>query len=266
MTELDLPPVDQARFVRVIDVETSGLPEDEQHALVEIGWVDLNLATMTIGNPVTMLVNPGHTIPAHIRAIHHISDEMVADAITPAAAVAKACSGMSLDDVFCAHSSAFERQFIGEVGRRWICTLKAAYRAWPELRSHSNQALRYEFGIDVEPDFDSAAAMPPHRALPDAWTTAFILRRLLQLRPLARLIELEGLPTFMHKFGFGKHFGKTFEEVSKIDASYLEWIVDKSELDEGVKYTARYWLGKRSLANVANQLSEQRYLNDQGDR
>lgn len=245
MTELDLNQAQQAKIVRVIDLETTGYPEDEGSEICEIGWVDLDLAAMTIGSPVTMLVNPGHPIPPHTRAVHHISDEMVAGAMEPRAAVAKACAGMSMSDVFCAHNSVFERHFIGNVGRRWVCTLKAAYRAWPDMKSHSNQALRYELGIDVEPDFDPEAAMPPHRALPDAWTTAFILRRLLQMRPLSRLIEIEQQPAFLHKFGFGKHFGKTFEEVSKIDRGYLDWIVEKSDLDEGVKFTARYWLGKR---------------------
>lgn len=253
MTELDLPPVEQARTVRVFDVETSGLPEDELHAIVEIGWVDLDLATMTIGNPVSHLVNPGHPIPPHIRAIHHISDADVACAIEPHTAVARLCGGLSLDDVLCAHHSAFERQFIGDVGRRWICTMKAAYRAWPDFKSKSNQALRYELEIDAEPDFDSEAAMPPHRALPDAWTTAFILRRLLCMRPLARLIEIEGLPTYHTTLAFGKYFGKTFKEVSEIDSGYLDWIITKSDRSDDEKYWAQHWLSRRAMADVSNQ-------------
>lgn len=244
MTELDLGNP-EARIVRVIDLETTGTQDEPEAAICEIGWVDLNLSTLTIGNPVTMLVNPGHPIPPHTRAVHHISDAMVAGAIEPRAAVAKACIGMTMDDVFCAHNAAFEQHFLGNTGRKWVCTLKAAYRAWPELQSHSNQALRYELGIDDEPDFDPEAAMPPHRALPDTWTTAFILRRLLQMRPLSRLIEIEQQPSFLHKFGFGKYRGKTFQEVAAMDRGYPEWIVDKSDLDEGCKFTAKYWLGKR---------------------
>lgn len=244
MTGLDLSTPQEARIVRVIDLETTGYPEDVDAAICEIGWVDLDMATMTVGNPVTMLVNPGHPIPPHTRAVHHISDEMVATAIPPHTAVAKACAGMTMNDVFCAHNSAFERHFIGNVGRRWICTLKAAYRAWPELKSHSNQALRYELGIDADEGFDPEAAMPPHRALPDCWTTAFILKRLLALRPLTRLIEIEQQPAFLHRFGFGKHYGKTFAEVAEIDRGYLDWIVEKSDLDEGVKFTAQYHLNK----------------------
>ena len=55
-------------IARVVDVETSGLPEDEQHAICEIGWVDLDLDTGTINNPVSFFVNPGHPIPPRIRA------------------------------------------------------------------------------------------------------------------------------------------------------------------------------------------------------
>lgn len=240
------PPTDQAKIVRVVDLESSGLPEDEIHGIVELGWVDLNLADMSIGNPVTFLVNPGHPIPPHIRAVHHISDQMVADAMRPDQALALLMKGLGPDDVLCAHKSAFEREFIGGGDRRWVCTLKAAWLAWPDFKSHGNQPLRYELGIDDEPDFDSEAAMPPHRALPDAWTTAFILRRLLQLRPLSRLVEIEQQPGFLPRFNFGKHVGKTFKEVLAADPGYLDWIVNKSDLDADVKHTAKFWLKRKA--------------------
>ena len=34
------------RIARVVDIETSGLPEDEQRAICEIGWIDLDLDTL----------------------------------------------------------------------------------------------------------------------------------------------------------------------------------------------------------------------------
>lgn len=240
---------DPATKVRICDVETSGLPEDENHAIVEIGWVDLNLTDMSIGNPVTFLVNPGHPIPPHIRAIHHISDKDVADAMRPDQALTQLMKGMGPDDVFSAHKTAFEREFIGGGDRRWVCTLKAGYLAWPDFKSHSNQSLRYELGLDEEPDFPSEQAMPPHRALPDAWTTAFILRRLLKLRPLSRLVEIEQAFGFLPKMPIGKHFGMKFSEVP---VSYLDWIVNKSSMDPkkdaDLIGTAKFWLKRKAAA------------------
>jgi hypothetical protein len=39
-----------------------------------------------------------------------------------------------------------------------------------------------------------------------------------------------------------KHRGKRYDEIAVTDRSYLEWIIDESELEEGVKHSARHWL------------------------
>lgn len=231
-------------IVRVVDIETSGLPEDEQHAICEIGWVDLDVASGAINSPVTFFVNPGHPIPPRIRAVHHISDDMVSAAMPPDRAVARMLEGLGADDVLAAHKASFERHFINAGDRQWLCTWKVSLRAWPELVSHSNQALRYELGIDAEPDFRPTEAMPPHRALPDAWVTAFILRKELSLRPIDRLLQISAEPGFLYWCPGQKHKGKTFKEVAQIDPSYLGWIADKSDMGEDEKFTAKHWLQK----------------------
>lgn len=233
-------------IVRVIDIETSGLPEEEQHAICEIGWIDLDVETSAISNPVTFLVNPGHPLRPHVLAIHHISDEMVAGAVTPDEAVASLLSDLGPGDVLAAHLASFEQKFISAGEIPWLCTWKVSLRAWPELVSHGNQALRYELGIDAESDFDPAAAFPPHRALPDATVTAFILRKQLALRPLERLLEISAEPGFLYWIGGQKHKGKTFKQVAIEDPSYLDWIVTKSDMSEDDKFTANYWLQKVS--------------------
>lgn len=231
---------------RVVDIETSGLPDEEQHAICEIGWVDLDLDTLKIGNPVSFLVNLGHPMRPHIRAVHHISDAMVADAITPDAAVARLLVGMEPGDVLAAHFASFESKFIDAGTLPWVCTWKVSLRAWPELVSHGNQALRYELGIDEDADFDPATAFPPHRSLPDAFVTAHILRKQLQLRPLDRLIQISAEPGFLYWCPGQKHKGKTFKEVAQVDPSYLDWIVNKSDMGEDEKFTAHHWLNKVS--------------------
>lgn len=244
MDDLASPP---AKIVRVVDIETTGLPEDEQRAICEMGWVDLDLATMKIGEPVTFFVNPGHPIPAHTRAVHHISDADVASAMRPDQALIQLGKGMGPNDVLAAHNAAFEQAFIGGP-RRWICTLKCAYRAWPDLQSHSNQSIRYAMGFDDRSWFDSAAAMPPHRALPDAYTTAHILRDLLDLRPLERLIEISDEPGFLPRMTIGEHHGKKFTDVP---TDYLQWLVKKMANDHkrsAEVFTARHYLKKREAA------------------
>lgn len=230
-------------FVRVCDIETSGLPEDEQHGICEIGWVDVDLETLTIRDPVTFLVNPGHPIPPHIRAVHHISDQMVASAMPPDQAVANMLKGVPAGGYLAAHKAAFEQDFITAPDRKWICSWKCALRAWQDQIHHSNQALRYSLDVDSEPDFDTVAARPPHRALPDAYVTAFLVRRLLKLRPIERLIEISSEPPLMANINFGKHKGAKWAEVP---ADYLQWIIDKSDMDADVKGQAKHWLERRA--------------------
>lgn len=237
-----------AKIVRILDCETTGFPDEEPVGLVELGWWDLDLATMTIGNPVSYLVNPGHPIPPVARGVHHISDRQVADAMPPDQAVAFMLKDLGAGDVLCAHHADFEKFFVDAGTRPWLDTWKIALRAWPDFKSHGNQAIRYERGFDDREGFDSAAAMPPHRALPDAYTTAHIIRDQLELRPIERLIEISGQPGFLTKIGGQKHKGKTFKEVVAVDPAYLEWIVNKSDMDEAHKLTAKWHLDRRAAA------------------
>ena len=130
------------------------------------------------------------------------------------------------------------------VASRWVSsTWKCALRAWQEAVSHSNQSLRYSLDREAEPDFDSAGAMPPQRGLPDALVTAFILRKLLALRPVERLVEISAdIPLTVH-IGFGKHKGMKWAEVPD---DYLRWIADKSDMDAETKAQAKHWLTKRA--------------------
>src|SRR5690606_31559791 len=78
-----------------------------------------------------------------------------------------------------AHNWAFEAAFLGDQQTPAICTLKAALRVWPDAPSHSNSVLRYWLEDQGLLSLDHETAMPPHRAGPDAYVTAHILKTLL---------------------------------------------------------------------------------------
>ncbi len=66
---------------------------------------------------------------------------------------------------------------------------------------------------------------------------------------IAKMIEISSRPSLMNMFNFGKHNGKTVEEVSKIDRGYLEWMLTQkeqagTETEEDWIYTLKYYLGK----------------------
>ena len=229
--------------IRVIDVETTGIPsETETHALVEIGTCDLvqSPSGWRIEAPVSTLVNPGRKIPIEAMAVHHIRDHDVADAPSPDRALLTLGEGATY---FCAHNIDFERKFYAGGETPWICTFKSALRVWPDAPSHSNQVLRYFLDVDAQDDFDPTLAMPPHRAGPDAYVTAFILRELIDQASIEDMVRWSSGPALLAKVGFGKHRGKRWSELAAIDRGYLEWIVDKSGMDDrDVRATAKHYL------------------------
>lgn len=228
-------------MIRVVDFETTGMPEDDGAAICEIGWCDVDLDRASILPPESVLVDPGIKMPAQAQAVHHISDEDLAGAIPCDVGLHKLTIGEP--EYFVAHNAKFEQAFFAGAGIPWICTYKVALRLWPEAPSHSNQVLRYWLGLVVDPEL----AMPPHRAGPDAYVTAHILLRAFETgkATLDDMARWSSGPPLLPRVTFGKHRGADWDDVP---ADYLEWIVFKSEMDNDIKANARHHLKKRSAS------------------
>lgn len=235
--------------IRVLDVETTGMPEERSRGKIieicEIGWTDL-LDDGSIDGPHARLVDPGIPIPPEARAVHHISDEMVRGAILSSAAHDVLMVGMESGDMFAAHNAAFERAFFGGGTLPWICTMICAKHLWEDAPSFGNQALRY--WLDVEVELDADLAMPPHRAGPDSYVTAHILRRMTVAKHPNALIELTNTPVILKTVPFSKNHGRLW---SDMDRGFLEWCLDprRENLAPEVINTARYWIDKLNNAD-----------------
>ncbi len=224
---------------RIIDFETTGMPDTLVKAICEVGWTDI-LPSSTELRPIAHLIDPGHPIPPEARAIHHIADADVAGCPSPTDACLMLMDGMPEDGIFVAHNAEFEQAFFAGGDHRWICTYKCALRAWPDAPAHTNQALRYWLGVNL----DHALAMPPHRAGPDAYVTAHILRELLQNHSSEELLQWSREPTLPVRINFGKHKGARW---SDLDEGYLNWIVNKADrLSADDKRVAAYYLSLKS--------------------
>jgi exodeoxyribonuclease X len=230
-------------FIRCIDIESTG-DNSEKDQIIEAGWYDI-YPDGTLSAPYGFLVKPTVPISIESRAVHHITDEDLAGAISQEEARQRILENNPV--AYVAHNAKFEASFMPWVEAQWLCTYKCALRLWPNAPRHTNQVLRYWLGLDAEPGFDSAAAMPPHRALPDAYTTAHIFARMLKAEGenrLKRLLQWSREPGMLPKITFGKHKGSQWSDVP---VDYLRWLVDKSEMDEDVKYTAMQELVRREF-------------------
>lgn len=238
-------------LIRIVDLESTGFAPPDA-APCEVGWVDVKLADPATGfwsvNPESMhgvLCNPSRPIPPETSAIHHIVDEDVAGKIFwPEALAACAAKDDPLfsPDVFVAHNAKFEKLWFTPevVGKKpWICTYKCALRLWPDAPAHNNQTLRYW----LKPEgLDRAIANVAHRAMPDAYVTAFLLIEMLKVASIEDLISWSQAPALLPKIRFGKHAGKKWSEVP---ADYLQWVI-KQDMDEDVIHTAKIELARRN--------------------
>lgn len=217
--------------VRIIDTETTGIEPTDQ--LVEIASVDWTEAGLC--NPLQTLVRPTIPIPATASAVHHIRDRDVEGAPDTTHAISLFVDA----PIYAAHNARFDRMFLPFEGP-WVCTYKVALSLFPDAPAHSNQVLRYWLDLRDPP---AEAGDLAHRALYDAWTTAFLFERFLEDLTVAQMVKISANPALLPRLGFGKHAGIPLSEVPK---DYLVWIVGQ-DFDEDVRFTAQHYLDLGSV-------------------
>lgn len=238
-------------FVRLIDTETAG-QRLEEDAVVEIGSVDLDLATGAIVNPMQTLCHPaGVAISPYARRVHKITDEMLAGAPAFGEAVRRFAGA----PVYAAQRADFDRPRLRLAGR-WLCTHKLALRAFPGVRAHGLQSLVKHLPLDLSDVRPLMADLHPHRALYDALCTAVLLRAIAAaLMPrcqgvadfLDRAERVSNEPALLAKLRFGKHKDVPLAEVP---SDYLEWLLREPGIGADAAFTARHHLRLRARRAV----------------
>jgi len=235
--------------VRVIDLETTGSrPPDD--GVVEVGWQDVSGAgeadwEVTAGRGA-LFVNPQRPIPSRTAAVHHIIDADVAGSppwhvVAPPILLAPGLIALA------AHRVEFERRWCVDAltgGLPWVCTYKCALRLWPDMPSHSNQALRYE---RMPAGLDRALGLPAHRAGPDAYVTAHHLRDMLNEASLDQLIAWSREPALLVRVPFGPFRGRRWAD---LDDTALDAILAR-DTDRDMRFTARHERDRRNGAGPA---------------
>ncbi len=116
-----------------------------------------------------------------------------------------------------------------------------------DLPNYKMQYLRYLWKIDD----DSAYA---HDAKGDVVILEKVFLHLLKEyieknnvtedQAIKKFIEVSNEPQLLRKITFGKHAGKTFEEINKIDHGYITWLADKALADKDADfiYTVNHYV------------------------
>lgn len=243
--------------VRVIDLETTGT-DPASDEICEIASIDIRKIGGDLGaaNPLSTLVAITKPMPAQASAVHHIIDRDLIGAPKIEDALIPFSEHSDAELVLVAHNADFERAFLRPYIRepKWICTYKVALRLLPDLPSHSNQFLRYHFGL-IEPMGVGRATVEAHRALSDCYVTAAVFLQLMQMTKFQQMIAWSEEPPLKSRITFGtKHKGLRYDSPD-VPVSYLRWIINESSLDDATKFSAGYWLEKRGAAENAKLMA-----------
>lgn len=232
-------------ILTVIDFETCGM--EPPAAVIEVGLCDLYREAdgWRVSDPVSWLCG-ADAVPPETRAVHHISAADIAGK-DPFDAVRLA---ETLDDraAFVAHNMEFENRWLQLNGvAPLLCTLKAAYRVWPDAPGHSNSVLRYWLEDQGLLSLDHTKAMPPHRAGPDAYVTAHILKALLETGATGKdMVAWTKEPRLLPTCPIGREWrGKKWAEV---DDSFLGWMLRQADMEPDLKWNAQRELDRRRAA------------------
>ncbi|MCA8905183.1 MAG: hypothetical protein KDA43_10215 [Hyphomonas sp.] len=224
-------------IIRVIDFETTGTEPPAK--VCEVGICDYNVETQAIGDPLAWLCGV-EEMPPDVRAIHHISlaECQGKDPFDPA----KMLAGEDIA-VIAAHNSEFETKFF-EPDRPVLCTYKAALRVWPDAPSHSNGALRYWLEDQGKIKPDHKLTQPAHRAGPDTYVTAHILKALFDTGVSGKqMVAWTKEPRLLPTCPIGKFRGKPWSEV---EDGFLGWMLRQPTMEEDLKWNAKREIARRA--------------------
>ncbi len=224
-----------------LDVETTGL--DVSDKIVSIGLV---VVDEEISTEYSALVNEGKKIPPKASSIHHITNEMIKD---------KSLLRESEPYIFLesfnqtgvclvGHNINFDlKKLYDSVGFEWqgemVDTLRVSKHLLPESEEFSLQFLRY----DLKLYRDEKEPIVIHDALSDAKVVKSLYEYLLTLASDEEIQRLSFVNVLMQKFEFGKYAGRYIEEISMLDSSYLQWMLNNiMDLDEDLRYSIKHYL------------------------
>lgn len=230
--------------IRVIDFETTGMEPPAE--VIEVGFSDLvgDGSSWEITDPISWLCGV-KDVPPETRAVHHISLAEV-EGLEPFGTDEESSQEILADsvDMFAAHNWAFEEQWVNPIigDLPTLCTLKSALRIWPDAPGHSNGVLRYwleDRGL-ILPDHDKT--MPPHRAGPDAYVTAHILKALLNQATGRQMAAWTKEPRLLPRITIGKQKGSPWPEV---ETGFLQWMLRQPEMEYDLRWNAQRELNRR---------------------
>lgn len=231
------------------DLETTGT-DVMKDRIIEIYALKIN------GNEQTELhhiLNPGIPIPPEVSRIHGYTDDNVRDKPLLSAVINEIEEFFEGEDLIGYNNRKFDNLLLNVEFSRYGKDLKLDERKTLDI---------YELWTSIEPRnlggaykrFCNETSEDLHGAREDVIVLNRIYSKMLEVFELGgkTFEEVTALATPDErslcfgkllidddrklKFNFGKHTGKTIEQVSAEDADYLRWMLEESNMDSAIKY------------------------------
>ena len=224
-----------------LDSETTGVNADD--AVVELGWIEVD-ENFNWLNQFESLIDPQRSIAPAASAVHGLVLADLQDSPTIQeyfSEDAPGCYGSAIEDpvVLCGHNIAFDHRFVKPYITnvvQEVCSLRWARRLYPHADNHQLQTLIFELGLPRATD--------AHRVLSDVITSMHLTKHICERQGLSlrELAEASVAPALMAVLPFGKHKGKSFDEVP---VPYFRWMLENLALDLDLKFSIEQQLNQR---------------------
>ncbi len=240
----------------ILDTETTGIGELDR--AIQLGYIVLGTKDIEVQNEFF-----SSDIPIGFGAmeVHGITQEMIEGKPTCQESVSyKRLCELNIDENYMIiHNAPFDLGMLEKEGfktqMKVIDTLRVAKHVMPDEDAHRLQYFRYKMGLYKEEKKEADAlgiVVKAHDAIGDVLVLKLFLSKLKDIvaskfpdeNPVEKMVDLTATPILVSSFKFGKHKGKTLQEVATSDAGYMRWMLSSMEnLDDDMRYSINHALG-----------------------
>ena len=240
----------------ILDTETTGTAEQDR--IIQLGYIVLGNKNIEVHNEFNSTDVP---ISFGAMEVHGITPEMIEGKPKCVETTAyKRLLELNIpENYLIIHNAPFDITMLEKEGfstqMKVIDTLRVAKHIFAEEEAHRLQYFRYKMELYKQEQQEANAlgiVVKAHDAIGDVLVLKLFLTKLREAvsraypdaNPVEKMVELTNTPILIKTFRFGKHKGKTLEEVARDDAGYLRWMLGNMEnLDEDMRYSINYYLG-----------------------
>ena len=244
-----------AKYI-LFDTETTGNQEEDR--IIQVGAMIVDsTGHVEVFDELCRAILP---IKINAMVIHGITPDLIEDkgVFTDTNFYKTLTTLNNQENYLIAHNIPFDLGMMEKEGFvsniKIIDTLRVAKHLLKDSESHALQYLRYALELYKEEHAEAAKhniTIKAHDAIGDVLVMKLLLSHLVKLikvefpgmNPMAKMEELTRTPIFIEVFKFGKYKGKKISEVCDDDISYINWMIDKMDLDVDMKYTLDKLMG-----------------------